>query len=234
MIVRAVRTLVKRIPYSYSLALAFLLCAVNGVPGLAQTWNESVEAYIARDFSTAYRGFKNHAERGNPAAQYQLGLMLYLDHGVVQDFTEAAAWYVRAAEQDDIDAQISLGLMYTEGRGVVKDHAEALHWYSRAAELNDPYGQYYVGAAYHSGRAAPKDIEKAVKWYRLSAEQGHTPTLSRPSASCTGMALASHRTIRKQQSGSNTPLSKDMYALRSFSDSCFVMVSGLIKTILRP
>ena len=169
---RIIGTLVKRALRMRVPAIVISLAAAAALPAIAQTWSESVAAYVGRDFATAYRGFRNHAEQGHAPAQYRLGVMYYLGHGVSQDFAEAAMWYARAGQQGDVDAQVSLGLMYAEGRGVLQSHPEALRWFRRAAELNDSYGQHYLGTAYHAGRGTPKDMAQAIRWYRRAAEQG--------------------------------------------------------------
>jgi TPR repeat protein len=73
------------------------------------------------------------AERGDPDAEYKLGLAYDVGVGAPQDLAQAAAWYERAAEQGHPGAQFSLGLMYGNGRGVPQDLVRAHMWLNLAA-----------------------------------------------------------------------------------------------------
>jgi TPR repeat protein len=77
---------------------------------------------------------KSKAEAGNATAQFNLGVMYDLGHGVAKDYAEAAKWYRKAAEQGYAEAQYNLGWMYANGEGVAKDYAAAAKWYRKAAE----------------------------------------------------------------------------------------------------
>jgi uncharacterized protein len=78
------------------------------------------------------------AERGDPEAEYKLGLAYDVGVGAPQDVAQAAAWYERAAEQGHAGAQFSLGLMYGNGRGVPQDLVRAHMWLNLAAAASQP------------------------------------------------------------------------------------------------
>jgi Tfp pilus assembly protein PilF len=85
------------------------------------------------------------AERGDPEAQLELGLMYLHGRGVRVNYAMARAWLEKAAEQDEPDAQHELGLMYYYGRGVAVDRAEAYKWFKLAAEQPGNYAaQMYL------------------------------------------------------------------------------------------
>lgn len=78
------------------------------------------------------------AERGDAAAQYQLGRMYQGGHGVTRDYHKAVEWYRRSAEQGYAPAERSLGGMYRGGYGgLPEDDAEAKKWYGKAAAQGD-------------------------------------------------------------------------------------------------
>ena len=81
---------------------------------------------------------RRDAERGDPAAEYKLGLAYDVGVGAPQDLAQAAAWYERAAEQGHAGAQFSLGLMYANGRGVPQDLVRAHMWLNLAAAAQQP------------------------------------------------------------------------------------------------
>jgi TPR repeat protein len=63
------------------------------------------------------------AQKGDAAAQLQLGDVYRIGQGLRQDFGEAVKWYRLSAAQGNIAAQINLGTMYHLGLGVTKDAA---------------------------------------------------------------------------------------------------------------
>jgi len=95
--------------------LALSLCLA--VPAFAQNApppaNEGQLTATLRDTRAA-------AERGNAAAQYNLGVMYEDGRGVTRDDAQAAAWYRKAADQGDAVAKDNLRLMHEQGRGVAK------------------------------------------------------------------------------------------------------------------
>ena len=115
-----------------------LLAVLLGIPvAAAQTFDEAVGAVIRRDYATAIRGFRVHAEQGHAEAQLILGGMYADGRGVLKDDAEAVRWYRLAADQGDAGAQFNLGVMYGKGEGVLKDEAEAVRWYRLAADQGD-------------------------------------------------------------------------------------------------
>ncbi len=116
---------------------------------------------------------KRAAERGNAAAQNDLGNKYYNGEGVERDYKEAVKWYRRSAEQGDAIAQYNLGNMYNQGEGVERDYEEAVKWYRRSAEQGNAEAQFDLGFIYYNGEGVERDYKEAVKWYRRSAEQGN-------------------------------------------------------------
>ena len=64
------------------------------------------------------------AERGDPNAQFELGVRYAEGKGVAPDDKEAARWILKAAEQGHLEAQFNLGLMYADGNGVPLDESK--------------------------------------------------------------------------------------------------------------
>lgn len=77
--------------------------------------------------------FLEKANKGNPDAQYQLGLLYLAGRGTLQDFSEAAKWFIMAAEQNHPFAQYELGLLYQVGQGVDMDLEKSYMWFNLAA-----------------------------------------------------------------------------------------------------
>ena len=110
---------------------------------------------------------REYAEKGNPEAQYYLGLHCEVENNMV----EAAEWYRKAADQNDLDAQYKLGVCYEKGEGVGKDLKEAAKWYRKAAEKGIVEAQIALGACYENGRGLPPNCKEAVNWYRKAADR---------------------------------------------------------------
>ncbi|MBR4255074.1 MAG: SEL1-like repeat protein [Lentisphaeria bacterium] len=110
---------------------------------------------------------REYAEKGDPEAQYYLGLNCEKENNMA----EAAQWYAKAAEQDDLDAQFKLGVCYENGTGVPRDYREAVKWYRKAAEKGIVEAQLALGACYENGRGLPPNCKEAVNWYRKAADR---------------------------------------------------------------
>ena len=69
------------------------------------------------------------AEKGNPEAEYQLGLLYEKGCGVEKDYAKAVHWFQKAADKNHPMALYWLGWMYSSGLGVEKDYVEAKKLY---------------------------------------------------------------------------------------------------------
>lgn len=62
---------------------------------------------VSYDPAASFRYYARAAERGDPAAQYALGLAYELGRGVEQDIVEAEYWYGLAVAQDFCPGELS-------------------------------------------------------------------------------------------------------------------------------
>ena len=115
---------------------AWILVAVSGLgvaPAAAGPFEDALVAAQAGDFAMAVSLLRPLVDAGDPASQYNLGIMYENGGGVEQDYFEAAHLYGLAARQGHADAQLNLGAMYGNGWGVDRDFSEAFSWFSLAA-----------------------------------------------------------------------------------------------------
>jgi TPR repeat protein len=117
------------------------------------------------------------AKAGDPAAQYDVGVLYARGDGLVQDYASAFSWFHTAATQGNVAAQYNLGVLYAEGRGVPADQSEALNWYRSAADQNHPGAQFNLALAYAQGAGTDQDYAAAARWYERAARQGLTPAM---------------------------------------------------------
>ena len=107
--------------------------------------------------------FKDAAEKGDAAAQYNLGLMYDQGEGVQQDYDSARAWFEKAAEQGLAAAQYNLGVMYLQGEGVQQDYDSARAWFEKAAEQGLADAQYQLGVMYPQGEGVQMSVQELSK-----------------------------------------------------------------------
>ncbi len=120
------------------------------------------------------------ADRGEHAAQNNVGIAYRDGDGVDKDPTEAARWFRKSADQGFAPAEDNLAAAYRlPASGVPQDLPEALKLYRAAADQLDPIGLYNLGTMYEHGEGVPASITEAAKWYRSGAEQGDSTAQAR-------------------------------------------------------
>jgi len=98
-----------------------------------------------------YQQLVTRANAGDPAAQYQLSLLLQTGAPTRDDLMEARKWVVQAAQGGHAEAQHQLGSMYYLGQGgLLKDYVAAYKWLSLSVNqgrTNAVEGRDLVAAA---------------------------------------------------------------------------------------
>jgi TPR repeat protein len=146
--------------------------------------------------------YRKAADRGDPAAQRNLGVLYENGWSVTKDIEQAGVWYQKAADQGDALARIALkrlqpqqnpseqigtispalmatpaeqnqrGDRYFYGQGVEQNYVEAMEWYRKAADQGFADAQHNIGALYENGWGVAKDIDQAKVWYQRAADRG--------------------------------------------------------------
>ncbi len=89
-------------------------------------------------FKPSFEAAEKDAKKGEPLAQFNLGLMYYKGRVAAQDYTKAVHWWRRAAEQGFAEALNNLGMAYGNGDGVEQDYVQAHKWFDLAASRHPP------------------------------------------------------------------------------------------------
>ena len=148
--------------------IVLLLCIMNLAP---RPWIVAVILGLLAGCSDSpkntFEGYKARAERGDPVAQYNLGVCYRNGEGVAKDQVEAVKWYRKAAEQGLANAQFNLGVRYYNGEGVAKDQVEAVKWCRKAAEQGLANAQSNLGFHYANGEGVAKDEVEAYAYWNL-------------------------------------------------------------------
>lgn len=150
------------------LMVLWLNCSVS-----ADDFNKGMIAAQNGDYETAMRLWTPLAERGDVAAQNNIGLMYENGEGVPQDHYTAVKWYTLAAEQGFVTSQFKLASKYILGQGVQQSDTTAFKWCKLAAEQGLAIAQYNLGAMYGNGRGTQKNQKMKIIWYTRAAEQGY-------------------------------------------------------------
>jgi TPR repeat protein len=116
------------------------------------------------------------AERGNPDAQFELGIRYLGGEGLDKDEKKAAEWLQKAADQHNLAAMNALGTLNEEGIGLPKDEKKAFEWYEKAAKYGFPLAQQNLAECYEAGKGVEKNPEEAVKWLQRAAHQDFAPS----------------------------------------------------------
>lgn len=131
--------------------------------------DSAYDALRSAHYTTALREYRARAERGDSAAQNNIGVMYHAGLGVPESISEALNWYVRAANAGNVLAQSHLGETLL-GVVVIADverdfgslsatertqgseayphgevYAHALKWLSTAAVGGDKVALDYIG-----------------------------------------------------------------------------------------
>lgn len=152
------------------LSLAAMLCCGHALAGLA----EGLDALRRNDHAAAERELRPLAERGDPEAQYRIGLMYEFGKGYPQDKAQGVVWFRKAAGQNHAAAQTELAIIYATGDGVAQDNKQAFDWFQKGATLGNPTAQYNLGLLYAKGQGVKVDNAQAIAWWRKAAAQGMT------------------------------------------------------------
>ena len=80
------------------------------------------------DLEKAANCYRQSAEQGHSAAQFNLAMMYERGLGVAQDDRQAAVWYAKVAEQGEAKAQFILGRMYDRGLGVEQNDQKSYNF----------------------------------------------------------------------------------------------------------
>lgn len=112
------------------------------------------------------------AEKGDPQAQFDLGVTYYYGRGVPKDYEKASHWFQKAADQGNAAAQYALGRMYYYGRGMRQDLGTASTWFQKSADKGYGDAQFALGVMYQFGKGIDMDLARAAQWYRKAADSG--------------------------------------------------------------
>ena len=105
-------------------------------------------------------GVKPEADRGNHAAQLQLGYYYLEKH----DDAEAVKWFCSAKKQTEANVMCWIGELCYKGEDVKQDYAEAAKWFRKSAEIHNAEAQRRLGKCFLEGIGVQQSDSEAAKW----------------------------------------------------------------------
>jgi clan AA aspartic protease (TIGR02281 family) len=122
----------------------------------------------ARDNSVELARLKPLADKGDAAAQYNVGV-LYAES---RNLFEAARYYRLAADQNHHEAQFRLASLNCNGLGVPKNPGECIRLYRLGADAGVTKAQVNLAARYLMGDGTSADHSAAARLAKLAADKG--------------------------------------------------------------
>ena len=112
------------------------------------------------------------ADRGNVAAEYLCGKLLYRGEEVAKDIPKALEYLERAVAKGNARAAYLAGrIRLTEE--AVKDVEKAVQHFEKAANDGNDFAEYQLARIYLYGLGAERDEEKAIVYLRSAAKKGN-------------------------------------------------------------
>jgi TPR repeat protein len=173
-----------------------LRCARAHIEAAGVTLKHALDAFDARDYTTALALFKQAYSKGRlPDAALMLAKMHLDGLGVPKDVIRGIKWLRETAEskfdqQRDtmrfnpdepqvtnarVESALMLAQTYREGKGVPRDWAQAEKWYLKAVEFGFIPALDILGQAYLTGQDAEKNVSRAIDCFKRAADAGYGP-----------------------------------------------------------
>lgn len=141
------------------------------VAACATELDKGGEAFNRGQYAVAIQHWEPTARKGDPRAQFNLGIMWQHGLGVHRNVNEAATWFHRSANQDYSPAMVAMARIHQEAG--FANVAES--WLTLAARWND---QEAVSALRALGRPVPRaDLYAARELRRTDEEQAAAAAL---------------------------------------------------------
>ena len=175
-----------------------------------------------KEYTEAFKWYRNSAERGFATAQRSLGLYYAKGKGVEKNESEAFNWFLKAANNGNIAAINDVGICYDEGSGVQKNKAEAYKWFKSAADKGSCSAMYNVGLCYEFGKGVSINYSEAAKWYKRSIDNKGSDNAKKAYARCqdkirNANVVLTASSSNSRQSNNTTGKIKYLDVLRNYS-----------------
>lgn len=128
---------------------------------------------VEDNYVEAMKNYQIAADKGQPIAQYNLGLIYENGKGIPVDYAKAKVWYTKAADQGHARAMNQLAGIYFNGSAGPANEQHAVKLYEKAVALGDADAAYQLGLLSETGVATTLSFPNAVKYYLQAASKGN-------------------------------------------------------------
>jgi TPR repeat protein len=124
-----------------------------------------------KDIKQALAWYQLAADRGDPFAQWRVGMAYVNGEQRAKDAAQAVAWFQRSAASEYGLGLGSLAVMVATGDGIAQDFTEARSLYARAAAAGNPHGYRGLAVMHLRGEGGAVDPVRArvLYWQALQA-----------------------------------------------------------------
>jgi TPR repeat protein len=120
-------------------------------------------AFKLKDYGTAMKLLMPFAQRGDPVAETDVGMMYYGGLGVPLDRAEGVKWFMSSAKQGTLGGEVDMGIAYATGEGIRKDRLQAYMGSSVSCNGSSlPLGAYALASCSFAWRAELSDRSALV------------------------------------------------------------------------
>jgi TPR repeat protein len=124
----------------------------------------------------AFALFRSAAERGDPMAEFNLGIASYLGQCVEKDTAEAERYFQVAASHGNPAAQSNCGYLLGSGRQP-KDRAGAVAQFELSAQQDHTVGMFNYGYSLVNAMGVARDAKKGADFLLRAADRDYLPAM---------------------------------------------------------
>lgn len=132
-----------------------------------------------KDIKQALAWYQLAADRGEPYAEWRVGMAYVNGEQRAKDASQAVVWFQRSADSEHGLGLASLAVMVATGDGIAQDFTEARSLYARAAAAGNAHGYRGLALMHLRGEGGPPDPVRArvLYWQGLNAGNDKEPAL---------------------------------------------------------
>ncbi|HHH18923.1 MAG TPA: hypothetical protein ENK86_00200 [Campylobacterales bacterium] len=134
---------------------------------------EALNAYRAKDYTTALAIWEEESKYKNDQAMANIGLMYLKGEGVTKDYTLAREWFEKASDYDNASANYNLALMYQTRIGVDEDIDKAIEYFRRAVRYDHQLANFRLGLLLLKDRTQEEQVKEGFNAMLNAAKSGH-------------------------------------------------------------
>lgn len=169
----------KYVRYASFLSVIFIIGMASNVyaqKDMSDELRQAQKLLAKGQYDDAFTQYSYFAEKkGNPIAQFTMGLFYDLGWGRSIDNVEACQWYEKAGEKGVPAAIYSYADCLRDGVGTAADPVKAIEWYEKSAGLGFHLSKCSLAELYLTGTGGSRDPQKGLALCEQVAQMGIVP-----------------------------------------------------------